>query len=92
MIPGQFEGLPLLVKPYYRIGEVSRLLDEPTHTVRYWQAEFSIRDERSKSGQRVFSRKAVSELFEVRDLLRNWRLTIAGAKAFIFGITNRRIA
>lgn len=36
MTPGQFEGLPLLTKPYYRIGEVSRLLDESTCTVRYY--------------------------------------------------------
>jgi DNA-binding transcriptional MerR regulator len=91
VIPGQPE-FPPLIKPYYRIGEVARLLDESTPTVRYWQAEFAIRDERSKKGQRVFSRKAVSELFEIRDLLRNWRFTIAGARAFIRGVTTRRSA
>jgi DNA-binding transcriptional MerR regulator len=69
-----------ITKPYYRIGEVATLLGESTVTVRYWQHEFKVRDERARSGQRVFSRSTVALLFAIKDLLRHWRFTIAGAK------------
>jgi len=69
-----------ITNPYYRIGEVASLLGETVETVRYWQTEFSLRDERSKSGQRVFSRTTVAKLFAIRSLLCEWQFTIAGAK------------
>lgn len=69
-----------ITKPYYRIGEVAKMLGESTATLRFWQKEFSVRDERSKKGQRVFSRTTVAKLFAIRHLLREWKFTIPGAK------------
>ncbi len=70
-----------LVKLYYRIGEVSRIVGVQPHVLRYWETEFrSIRPQKSSRGQRVYSRRDVERLLEVKDLLRNQGFTIAGAR------------
>lgn len=70
-----------LVKLYYRIGEVSKIVGVQPHVLRYWETEFrSIRPQKSGKGQRVYSRRDVEKLLEVKDLLRNQGFTIAGAR------------
>lgn len=71
----------LTAKPYYRIGEVSELLGVEPHVLRYWESEFpTIRPQKSKKGQRVYSQKDVDKLVRVKELLRNQGFTIAGAR------------
>lgn len=67
-------------KSYFRIGEVTELLGENDHTLRFWEQEFRVRVERSKCGQRIYSRKTVELLIRIRRLLRVELYTIAGAK------------
>ncbi len=72
---------PAPLKLYYRIGEVAEIVGVETHVLRYWETEFrSIRPQKSKSGQRVYSRKDVEKLIRVRELLYTQGFTIAGAK------------
>jgi DNA-binding transcriptional MerR regulator len=72
---------PAPLKLYYRIGEVAEIVGVETHVLRYWETEFrSIRPQKSRSGQRVYSRKDVEKLVRVRDLLYTQGFTIAGAK------------
>jgi len=69
------------VKLYYRIGEVAELVGVERHTLRYWETEFSsIRPQKSRRGQRVYSRRDVQKLLKVKDLLHNQGFTIAGAR------------
>lgn len=67
---------------FCRIGKVALLLGVPTHVVRYWESEFKrwVRPDRSKRGQRVYSRRQVEVLQEIRRLLRVELYTIRGAK------------
>jgi DNA-binding transcriptional MerR regulator len=52
-----------------------------THVLRYWESEFpSIRPQKSRSGQRVYSRKDVAKLLRVKELLYAEGFTIAGAR------------
>ncbi len=75
------DGSALPLKLYYRIGEVAEIVGVETHVLRYWETEFrSIRPQKSRSGQRVYSRKDVDKLMRVRDLLYTQGFTIAGAK------------
>lgn len=67
-------------RSWFRIGEVSKILEVEPHVVRYWQLEFGIRLERSKSGQRIFSRKTLDLLLRIRHLLYVEEYTIKGAK------------
>ena len=74
------EGSPPL-KLYYRIGQVAQIVGVEPHVLRYWETEFrSIRPQKSRSGQRVYSRKDVDRLLRVRDLLYTQGFTIAGAR------------
>lgn len=69
------------VKLYYRIGEVSDLVGVEPHVLRYWETEFrSIRPQKSRKGQRVYSRRDVDKLLRVKELLYTHGYTIAGAR------------
>lgn len=68
----------------YRIGEIARWLDVPTHVIRFWEEEFGARYlgpiERSKSGQRVYSRRNAIAFGAIKELLHVELYTHAGAK------------
>ena len=71
----------LPVKLYYRIGEVSDIVGVEPHVLRYWETEFrSIRPQKSRKGQRVYTRRDVERLLKVKDLLYTHGFTIAGAR------------
>jgi DNA-binding transcriptional MerR regulator len=69
------------VKLFYRIGEVSQIVGVEPHVLRYWETEFrSIRPQKSRKGQRIYSRRDVEKLLRVKDLLYTHGFTIAGAR------------
>jgi len=68
-------------KLYFRIGEVSELTHTKAFVLRYWETEFpSLRPVKSKSGHRLYRRKDVELIFEIRRLLYEQGFTIAGAR------------
>jgi DNA-binding transcriptional MerR regulator len=68
-------------KLYFRIGEVSRLLEIPAHVVRYWETEFpSLRPKKATSKHRLFRKHDVDTLFTIKRLLYEEKYTIAGAR------------
>ncbi len=71
----------LPVKLYYRIGEVAEIVGVEPHVLRDWETEFrSIRPQKSRKGQRIYSRRDVDKLLKVKDLLYTHGFTIAGAR------------
>lgn len=68
-------------KLYFRIGEVSRMLSLKPSVLRFWETEFAvIRPQKSRSGQRLYSREDIKLLDEIKRLLYIEKLTIDGAK------------
>ena len=68
-------------KLYFRIREVSELTKTKAYVLRYWETEFSrLRPVKSKSGHRLYRRKDVEFIFEIRRLLYEKGFTIAGAR------------
>jgi len=68
-------------KLFFRIGEAAEIVGVEPHVLRYWETEFrAIRPEKSRRGQRVYSRRDVDLLLKVKDLLYGHKYTIAGAK------------
>ena len=68
-------------KPYFRIGEVARILGVETHMVRYWEKEFpQFTPRRSPSGHRIFLAEDIELLWEIKNLLHEKGFTLAGAK------------
>jgi DNA-binding transcriptional MerR regulator len=68
-------------KLYFRIGEVSRLLGVEAYVLRYWETEFpSLSPKKSDTGQRLYKRKDVEQLLQIKELLYAKRFTIEGAR------------
>ena len=68
-------------KAYFRIGEVSRILDVQPYVIRYWESEFrSVRPIRTRSDQRLYRRRDVEELLMIKKLLYEEKFTINGAR------------
>jgi DNA-binding transcriptional MerR regulator len=74
-------------KLYFRISEVSRLTALEPYVLRYWESEFKlIKPLRTKSRHRLYRRKDLEILFEIKKLLYEEQYTIAGAKKRLEGI------
>jgi DNA-binding transcriptional MerR regulator len=68
-------------KSYFRIGEVSKLLNVQPYVIRYWESEFkTIRPIRTRSDQRLYRHRDVEELLLIRRLLYKENFTINGAR------------
>lgn len=68
-------------KAYFRIGEVSKILDVEPYVIRYWETEFkTVNPVRTKTAQRLYRKKDVQELLTIKNLLYSQRFTIDGAK------------
>jgi DNA-binding transcriptional MerR regulator len=68
-------------KLYFRIGEVSKLLDVEPYVVRFWETEFpGLTPKKSDTGQRLFRRKDVELLLRIKHLLYEKKFTIEGAR------------
>jgi DNA-binding transcriptional MerR regulator len=73
-------------KLYYKIGEVSRIAGVEPYVLRYWESEFRIvNPERSRSKQRLYTRKDLEMIMEIKRLLYDERYTIEGAKKRLMG-------
>jgi DNA-binding transcriptional MerR regulator len=68
-------------KLYFKIGEVARLVGVKPYVLRYWETEFRVlRPEKSQTRHRLYRRRDVATLLEIRRLLHDERYTIEGAK------------
>lgn len=68
-------------KLYFRIGEVVRLVGVPHSVLRYWETEFpTLAPKKSGTGHRLYRRKDVELLLEIKQLLYEKRFTIEGAR------------
>jgi DNA-binding transcriptional MerR regulator len=73
-------------KLYYSIGEVSRMLDVPVSTVRFWENEFDIlKPMKNKKGNRMFTAADVKNLMIIHRLLKEEGMTMAGVKKKLAG-------
>ena len=72
---------PLPDKLYFKIGEVAKLVGVKPYVLRYWETEFSVlRPGKTRASHRLYRRKDVEMLLEIRRLLYTERYTIEGAK------------
>jgi DNA-binding transcriptional MerR regulator len=72
---------PFPDKLFYKIGEVSRIAGVEPYVLRYWETEFSfLRPRKNKSGQRVYTRKDLDMVLQVKKMLYEDRYTIEGVR------------
>ncbi len=71
-------------KLYFRIGEVAKLAGIKPYVLRFWETEFpGLGPKKSGTGHRLFRRKDVELVLEIKRLLYEKRFTIEGARKFL---------
>jgi DNA-binding transcriptional MerR regulator len=71
-------------KLYFRIGEVARLAGIKPYVLRFWETEFpGLGPRKSGTGHRLYRRKDVEMVLEIKLLLYEKRFTIEGARKFL---------
>ncbi len=74
-----YPGIP--DKTYYKIGEVASLADIKTSVLRYWETEFPfLIPEKSSSGQRLYTKKDIELVLQIKQLLYHEKYTIEGVR------------
>lgn len=82
--------MPYTEKPveklYYSIGEVSKILQVPVSTVRFWENEFRIlKPMKNKKGNRLFTSEDLKNLKIIHHLLKEEGMTLPGARKKLSG-------
>jgi DNA-binding transcriptional MerR regulator len=75
--------MPMIIKKdWLTIGEVSDLTGVPIHTLRYWETEFNgyFSPIRTSGRQRRYNEDAVGKVQEIKNLLKEEKYSIAGAR------------
>jgi DNA-binding transcriptional MerR regulator len=68
-------------KLFYKIGEVCQLTDTQPYVLRFWESEFAhLAPSKSRSGQRLYRKKDIDLVLEIKRLLYQEGFTIAGAR------------
>src|SRR5580698_9361573 len=71
-------------KLYFRIGDVARLAGIKPYVLRFWETEFPAWGaKKSGTGHRLYRRKDVEMVLEIKRLLYEQRFTIEGARKFL---------
>lgn len=77
------------------INEVSKELDVPAHTLRYWEKQFpgAIRPVTGAGNRRYYRRETVEKIRGIKSLLYDKGMTIAGVKKILHnGSFNKEVA
>src|SRR5207247_681866 len=68
-------------KLFYKIGEVSRLTGLPSYVLRFWESEFHfLQPQKNRGRQRVYTRKDIETLLQIKRMRYEQGFTIAGLK------------
>ena len=73
---------PLGIKKlYYSISEVSKITDLEQYVLRYWESEFEqLKPAKNRAGNRIYTNRDIKLILYIKQLLRDQRYTIEGAK------------
>jgi DNA-binding transcriptional MerR regulator len=78
------DRVPIPDRLYFRIGDVCRLSGVKAHVLRYWEAEFpKLHPKKSGTNQRLYRRKEVELVLEIKRLLYDQKYTLEGAREYL---------
>lgn len=76
-------------KKYFKIGEVSKLCELEPHVLRFWETEFNtIKPKKDGGNQRLYQKKDIEAILQIKSLLYEEKFTIPGAKEKIRELTS----
>lgn len=68
-------------KLYYSISEVSKITGLEQYVLRYWETEFpELKPAKNRAGNRIYTNKDIKLIMHIKQLLRDEKYTIEGAK------------
>ncbi|MEX2117652.1 MAG: MerR family transcriptional regulator [Bacteroidota bacterium] len=68
-------------KLYYSISEVSKITGLEQYVLRYWESEFpELNPQKNRAGNRIYTNKDIKLIIHIKQLLRDEKYTIEGAK------------
>jgi DNA-binding transcriptional MerR regulator len=68
-------------KLYYSISEVSKITGLEQYVLRYWETEFpELKPAKNRAGNRIYTNKDIKLIIHIKQLLRDEKYTIEGAK------------
>jgi len=71
-------------KLYYSISEVSKITDIEQYVLRYWETEFEqLSPQKNRAGNRIYTNKDIRLILYIKELLREKKYTIEGAKKIV---------
>jgi DNA-binding transcriptional MerR regulator len=71
-------------KLYYSISEVSKMTDMEQYVLRYWESEFEqLNPQKNRAGNRIYTNKDIQIILNIKNLLRDKKYTIEGAKKIL---------
>lgn len=71
-------------KLYYSISEVSKLTEIEQYVLRYWETEFDqLKPQKNRAGNRIYTNKDIQLILYIKELLREKKYTIEGAKKIL---------
>jgi DNA-binding transcriptional MerR regulator len=80
-------------KLYFRIGEVAKLAGIKPYVLRFWESEFhGLGPKKSGTGHRLYRRKDVELVLEIKRLLYDRRYTIEGARKVLESKPKRHLS
>ncbi len=68
-------------KLFYKISDVCKITGLEAYVIRFWETEFpTLHPKKSKGNQRIYIKKEIDLILEIKRLLYQEKLTIAGAR------------
>jgi DNA-binding transcriptional MerR regulator len=66
---------------YFKIGDVAKICDLETYVLRFWESQFpQLKPNKSGTGQRLYRRREVELVLEIKRLVHAEGYTLAGAR------------
>ena len=78
-------------KFFFKIGEVADITSLEPYVLRYWESEFNIKLTKTKNSQRLYQKKDVQRIIEIKKLLYDEKFTIAGAKKRLREVSKEKL-
>lgn len=77
----QMEIPNLTDKMFFKISDVAAMATIEPHVLRYWESEFGeLKPRKSQTGRRLYTKRDIETVMEIRSLLYEEGFSIAGAK------------
>jgi DNA-binding transcriptional MerR regulator len=76
---------------YFKIGDVAKICNLETYVLRFWETEFpQLKPNKSGTGQRLYRRRDVELVLEIKRLVHGEGYTLAGARQALGQIQHGR--